>query len=308
MSTDARKQPTIWHEGEIEVQERAGVRADAEELTGMYRRELQPAMVGFLAQQRLAVITTVDAEGRTWASLVAGQAGMLQVPDLRAVRLFAPAVETALPTEHIKANPLVGMLVIDFIRRIRVRINGVAAVEPDGSVIVGIRQAYGNCSQYIQRRTAIAEAGSGHGAQLVVDERLSESQQEMIRRADTFFLGSVHPESGADSSHRGGLPGFVEVISDTRIAFPDYSGNRMFNTLGNVAVNPSVGLLFFEFGSGRTLQITGRASVDWSAERAKRFKGAQRVVDVEVMEVKETTEATSLRYEFEAYSPFLTQE
>ncbi|HET9696929.1 MAG TPA: pyridoxamine 5'-phosphate oxidase family protein [Terriglobales bacterium] len=308
MNSDPRRQPSIWHEGEIEVQRRAGVRDQAEELTGMYRREVQPAMVGFLAQQRLAVITTVDEQGRTWSSLVAGEPGMLQVPDLRVIRLFAPAIETTLPIEHIKANPLLGMLVMDFTRRIRVRINGVSDVEPDGSVLIGIRQTYGNCSQYIQRRTVIAEASPARSASPASSNVLSQSQQEMIRRADTFFLGSVHPESGADSSHRGGLPGFVEIATDRRITFPDYAGNNMFNTLGNIAVNPSVGLMFFDFTSGRELQLTGRASVDWDPERAKAYKGAKRVIDIDIVEVRETPKATSLRYQFESYSPFLTQE
>jgi hypothetical protein len=308
MSSDPRRQPSIWHEGEIEVQRHAGVRDQAEELTGMYRREVQPAMVGFLAQQRLAAITTVDGQGRTWSSLVAGEPGMLQVPDLRVVRLFAPAIETALPTDHLKTNPLLGMLVMDFSRRIRVRINGVTDLEPDGSVLIGIRQTYGNCSQYIQRRTVVASAAQPRTSAHLTSTELSPPQQEMIRHADTFFLGSVHPESGADSSHRGGLSGFVEVVSDKRISFPDYSGNNMFNTLGNIAVNPSAGLMFFDFESGRELQLTGRATVDWDPQRAKSYKGAKRVIDIDIAEVKETPEATSLRYHFEAYSPFLTQE
>jgi uncharacterized protein len=309
MSTEARQQ-SIWHEGEIEVQQRSGVRAAAEELTGMYRHEVQPAMVGFLAQQRFAVLTTVDADGRTWASLVAGAPGMIAVPDLRAIRLDAKLIETALPTDHVKHNFNLGMLVIDFVRRIRVRINGEAGVEPDGSILIGIRQTYGNCSQYIQRRTVIspeslwrAVAPDGQ-----FSNHLNASHRDLISRSDTFFLGSVHPESGADASHRGGLPGFVEVVNDQRLSFPDYSGNNMFNTLGNIAVNPSVGLLFFDFESGRTLQLSGRAMVDWDPVRAAKYKGAHRVTDVDIEAVKDTPSATSLRYRFETYSPFLTQE
>src|SRR5205823_487645 len=108
------------------------------------------------------------------------------------------------------------------------------------------------------------------------------SQKQFIESADTLFLGSVHPEHGADASHRGGLPGFVQVIDDTHVSFPDYAGNNMFNTLGNIAVNPAVGLLFFDFESGRTLQLTGSASVDWDKGRAREYRGAQRVIDIQV--------------------------
>jgi hypothetical protein len=298
----------VWHEGEITVQTRAGVREQAEELTGMYRSAVEPGMVGFLAQQRFAIITTVDSQHRTWISPLAGQRSMLKVPEPQTVRLDANLIETSLPTEDIRSNAKAGMLAIDFARRIRVRINGDASVEPDGSVLISLRQLYGNCSQYIQRRTVIAEAA---GPRLVAAKefaQLNSSQQGMIRNADTLFLGSVHSESGADASHRGGLPGFVRVINESHIAFPDYSGNNMFNTLGNIEANPSVGLLFFDFDSGRTLQLTGSASVDWSKARAKEFSGAKRVIDIAIEEVREIVEATSLRYRFEAYSPFLTQE
>jgi len=299
---------STWHEGEIAVQTRAGVRAEADELTGMYRRAVEPGMVGFLAQQRFAAITTVDSAARTWIAPVAGEPGMIDVPDPRIVRLNKPLIETKLPIDDIRATPKTGMLVMDFARRIRVRINGEAAVQPDGSIVVEIRQLYGNCSQYIQRRTVIAPAVAPHESRIDVGTQLTESQREMIANADTLFLGSVHPESGADASHRGGLPGFARVESPTHLSFPDYPGNKMFNTLGNVDVNPSVGLLFFNFETGGTLQLTGRASVDWAESRAQQFKGAQRVIDVEIGEIREVVEATALRYRFEAYSPFLTQQ
>jgi len=298
----------VWHEGEIAVQTRAGVRQDAEELAGMYRSAVEPGMVGFLSQQRFAALTTVDEQGRTWIAPVTGEPGMLQVPDPRVVRLNAELIETSLPLGDVRANPKVGMLVMDFVRRIRVRINGEAGAEPDGSLLVAIRQLYGNCSQYIQRRTVMAPAGAPRHAKVTGSFELSEPQKDFIARRDTFFIGSVHPESGADASHRGGLPGFVVVKGPKHISFPDYSGNKMFNTLGNVQVNPSVGLLFFDFESGRSLQITARASVDWDEARAQAFAGAQRVVDLLVVEVREVAEASSLRYRFEAYSPFLTQE
>ncbi len=299
---------SIWHEGEIAVQTRAGVREEAEELTGMYRGAAEPGMAGFLAQQRFAALTSVDSGGRTWVSPVAGQPGMIEVADPRVLRLNSSLIETRLPIDDIRSNPKAGILVIDFARRIRVRINGDSGVEQDGSIVLGITQLYGNCSQYIQRRTVIAPAGSSHDGSFASGNELSPAQKEMIASSDTLFLGSVHPESGADASHRGGLPGFVQINSATHLSFPDYSGNKMFNTLGNIEVNPSVGLLFFDFGQGRSLQLTGRATVDWRESRAQQFKGAQRVVDVEIQEVRETLEATALRYRFEAYSPFLTQE
>ena len=92
---------------------------------------------------------------------------------------------------------------------------------------------------------------------------LSPAQQERIAAADTFFIASAHPTRGADASHRGGGPGFVHVLGPDRLRFPDYPGNNMFNTLGNLRVDPRAGLVFPDFAGGGTLQLTGRATVRW---------------------------------------------
>ncbi len=306
MPTEPKLQPSVWHEGEKLVQARAGVRAQAEELTGMYRHAVEPGMVGFLAQQPFAVLSTTDASGRVWASAVIGARGMIEVPDPTTIVLARSKIETQLPLSDIAAHTQIGMIAIDLTRRIRVRINGNANVDANGSVRIAIRQLYGNCSQYIQRRTVTEEAApEPQHEETSETDSLSDSQAQMISRADTFYLASAHPAHGADASHRGGAPGFVRVVSETRLSFPDYAGNNMFNTLGNIAVNPAVGLLFVDFESGTTLQITGRASVDWDESRAAEFVGAKRVIDVEVQGVRETKSATSLRYRFESYSPFI---
>jgi predicted pyridoxine 5'-phosphate oxidase superfamily flavin-nucleotide-binding protein len=75
-------------------------------------------------------------------------------------------------------------------------------------------------------------------------------QQRLIREADTFFIASSHRDGGADASHRGGNPGFVHVLNETKLIWPDYSGNGMFQTLGNLAIDPRAGLLFMDFESG----------------------------------------------------------
>jgi hypothetical protein len=92
---------------------------------------------------------------------------------------------------------------------------------------------------------------------------LSAEDIELIRGADTFFLGTTHPERGSDASHRGGPPGCVRVDGG-QLWWPDYPGNNMFNSLGNLAVDPEAALLFLDFDTGRTLQLTGAAEVQWA--------------------------------------------
>jgi len=125
-----------------------------------------------------------------------------------------------------------------------------------------------------------------------VSRRLDSAQQSRIANADTFFIGTFHPQAGADASHRGGFPGFVRVTAGDQISFPDYPGNTMFNTLGNLRVNPRAGLLFVDFTTGDVLQLTGRARV-----------GDDFVVTFDLDEVRETRGATRLRFVLVEYSP-----
>src|ERR1041384_5691157 len=106
---------------------------------------------------------------------------------------------------------------------------------------------------------------------------LSRRQMEWISRADTFFIGSRHAEGGVDASHRGGQPGFVQCIDERTLEFPDYAGNRMFQTLGNLVLDPTAGLLFVDFERGHTLQIAGAVTIEWSPGNGQ-FPGAERIV------------------------------
>jgi hypothetical protein len=86
---------------------------------------------------------------------------------------------------------------------------------------------------------------------------------EIIKKADTFFVGSSNDEGDLDVSHRGGPPGFVSIGEDGSLHIPDYSGNSMFNTLGNFITNPKAGLVFPDFDRHTTLQLTGTVEILW---------------------------------------------
>ena len=96
----------------------------------------------------------------------------------------------------------------------------------------------------------------------------------------------------------------MRVVDDRHLAIPDYSGNNMFNTLGNIVANPRVGLLFIDFDSGRMLQLTGSARIDWNPARSSAIPGAERVVDFELNEAIDNPRGFALRYEFHEYSHF----
>ena len=156
-----------------------------------------------------------------------------------------------------------GLLVIDLAQRKRLRLNGRAERRGDGFDVV-TRQVFGNCPKYIPcARVPDELAAAEEASEPLRRMTLDRSQQEWIRGADTFFIATRHPHAGTTPRARGGNPGFVHVVDDGRLAWPDYSGNRMFQSLGNLESDPRAGLLFLDFERGpRTLQVTGRATVD----------------------------------------------
>ncbi|HVV73533.1 MAG TPA: pyridoxamine 5'-phosphate oxidase family protein, partial [Verrucomicrobiae bacterium] len=119
-----------------------------------------------------------------------------------------------------------------------------------------------------------------------------------------FFVATVNSEFGADASHRGGNPGFIHVLDERRIAFPDYAGNNMFQSLGNLQTDPRVGLLFLNFETGDTLQLTGKAEVHWDSFRFGVWPGAQRIVQVAVEHAVEIAHGFPLRFRLVEASPF----
>ena len=294
-----------YHDGEIAVQARAGVRLQADKLAAGIRGSIAPERREFVAAQRIAVLGTVDRRGRVFASVVTGEPGFLQALDEQTIRIAA-VPDAGDPLLENLAQPAHAALIIpDLAARRRLRLNGRGQIG-EGVIEIHAEQVYGNCSHYIQARAPIGEhdwRASG-GANAVRTAELSSQHQRLIARADTFFIATDHPESGADISHRGGNPGFVRVVDSRRLAIPDYSGNNMFNTLGNIVANPRVGLLFIGFESGRTLQLTGRAAIDWDSARASTLAGAARIVDFELDEMVDNPHGFPLRYEFHEYSHF----
>jgi hypothetical protein len=206
--------------------------------------------------------------------MVAGWPGFASAPDPRTVRLDRGAFADEDVLTHLAADPRAGMLALDPSTRRRIRINGTASLDDD-SVTITIVETFGNCRQYIQQRPP---AGPEPGGSETVSrtDRLEPRQREWIGRADTCFLASIHPDAGPDASHRGGRPGFVGVNADGTLTFADYSGNDMFQTLGNLAANPAAAMLFIDFESASTLQLCGEGTVQWDVEgsptgRAVRF-------------------------------------
>src|SRR5581483_10471293 len=100
-----------------------------------------------------------------------------------------------------------------------------------------------------------------------LEEKLTRTQfsaedKTFIEGVSYFFLATADSDGRPDCSYKGGMPGFVRITGPTELAFPDYDGNGMFKSLGNILVNPSVGMLFIAMhGKPRRLRVNGEASI-----------------------------------------------
>ncbi|KAJ1452448.1 hypothetical protein M885DRAFT_589087 [Pelagophyceae sp. CCMP2097] len=161
------------------------------------------------------------------------------------------------------------------------------AVDPKTLHLNAVDQSFGNCPQYIHKRSQIGSAAAMPETPPVAVAAFGPKELKLIRNADCFFVASAYDggdvssaRTGADASHRGGPKGFVKCDGRT-LTIPDYSGNNFYNTLGNLLLNPRAGLLFVDFESGEVLTLTGTVEVLWGVageaagtaetERAWRF-------------------------------------
>jgi uncharacterized protein len=291
-----------FHSGEIAVQERAGVRDIAEDVGEGIVDHLPPGASEFLERRQMAVLGTVDNRGNVWASVVTGDPGFIETVDDRTLKIAAPISSSDPIVRNLASEAHAALFAPDFVASRRVRVNGRGVIK-DGAIYIATDEVYGNCRRYLQERIFIGKREIPAADQKArVATALSASARAQISRADTFFIATDNPGRGADVSHKGGNPGFVRIIDQRRIAYPDYNGNSMFNTLGNLTTNPHAGLLFIDFDSGRTLQLTGRASIDWSPDRIRKFAGAERVVDFEIDQVIDTPMGFPLVAKFRQFS------
>ncbi len=300
-----------FHQGEKAIQSRLGVRNRIEQLG---RRAIQTHMSDrqqvFFSQLALLFVGITDAAGRPWASVLVGTPGFLQPIDAGTLLVKTrPIYGDALNRVLVKGAHI-GTLGLDFKTRNRARMNGtIANVGEDGFEICVV-QSYGNCDWYIQAREQVVETLSTIGEKRPVHrgKALNKSEAALVARSDTFFIasqafGTGDWTDGIDVSHRGGLPGSTIVAHESSLLFPDYPGNCMFNTLGNLQLDPRAGLLFIDFETGDTLQITGEAEILWESHHTHRFPGADRVVAFRVEESLYIEQALPISWHFSDYSP-----
>lgn len=306
---DGRMPRQPFHEGELAVQERAGERDVAMRNAAAISSRIVPGALSFLARQRLLALTISGDDQHLWTSVWGGEPGFVTSADGQRVNIRLGLMTTSAEDpvqQRLAIGRDVGVLAIELASRRRLRINGtIDAISTEGIWIV-VRESLPNCPKYIQRRrpldvsTGDTSPPSSESGSWVDDER-----RELVGRADTVFVGSVHPTHGVDVSHRGGAPGFIRVVDRTTLRVPDYQGNGMFMTLGNFAIDSRASLAVLDFERGRVVCFSGSARILFDAENAHHPTGGTgRYWDFTVREWVQIDLPSAVRWEFRDASPY----
>ncbi len=149
--------------------------------------------------------------------------------------------------------------------------------------------------------TALADRIDG----LLVSETISDGDRAFIEARDMFFLATADAEGRPTSSYKGGAPGFVRVLDPRTLAFPNYDGNGMYLSTGNVLVNPDVGLLFIDFEQGHRMRLEGTASIDLDDPLRDDYPESQFVVRVRARAVYPNCPRYIHRYQLVERSRFV---
>jgi predicted pyridoxine 5'-phosphate oxidase superfamily flavin-nucleotide-binding protein len=118
-------------------------------------------------------------------------------------------------------------------------------------------------------------------ADVKVHDHFTAEDREFVARLDMFFLATVDHAGQPTCSYKGGDPGFVKILDERTLAFPNYDGNGMYLSMGNVSETAAVGLLFIDFERQRRMRVDGIARIDFDDSLIKNYPGAQFVVRVE---------------------------
>ncbi|MGW7083751.1 pyridoxamine 5'-phosphate oxidase family protein [Streptomyces sp. NPDC054871] len=284
-----------YHHGSRAVQDLVGVRELADHVGRSIGPGIRPVAAAFLELQPMLVIGGADQEGAVWASLLTGEPGFVRATGPRQMSVAGSPVEgdPLAPALAQEGTP-VGTIALDPRTRRRMRLNGRARPTPRGLAIEA-DQVFSNCPKYLQKRELHPDRNPGRPSSPARTAELTAEQRTLIAAADTFFLATVHAH-GADASHRGGNPGFVRVASPAELTWRDYPGNSMFLTLGNLATDPRAGLLFLDWTTGTTLQLTGTA-------RTTHADDGSRTLRFTLTEALQTHSASPWQWSAPEYSP-----
>lgn len=289
--------PMSWfHSGEREAQRLAGMGPRSPAI-----RDWMPDQHrSFFAALPFVLAATADGTGWPVATMLTGEPGFIASPDPHTLRIAARprAEDPAAP--WFMAGARLGLLGIDLATRRRNRANGVIARASESALVVAVEESFGNCPQYIHPRELLPVPAAAPVVEYL--DQLDDEAAAAVRLADTLFVASSGRDAGVDISHRGGRPGFVRVDNNV-LTVPDFAGNRYFNTIGNMLLDPRASVLFPAFASGDLLHVQGAVEVVWNVPEDEQLAGAERLWRLHITRAWRRRAAVPLRWELKKMSP-----
>lgn len=286
-----------FHAGEVALQQRTGVHERMAAVGRQFIRDHMPDQHRELFEKLpTLLLATLDDGGQPWATMLTGAPGFVRTPDARTMHVGASLAESDPARAGLREGVAVGVLGLEPHTRRRNRMNGVVSAVESNGFTLQVLQSFGNCPKYIHGREPELRRERQPGPAQREGARLSEAALALLARSDTLFIASSSAAriaqageggAGVDVSLRGGPPGFVAIergADADRLTLPDYVGNSLFNTLGNLLLWPQAGLLFVDWQAGHVLQLATRAQIVHEGAALAAFPGAQRLLQLEVQQ------------------------
>ncbi|WPG99045.1 Hypothetical protein R9X50_00185000 [Acrodontium crateriforme] len=322
-----------FHEGELEMRSAMQVPDDGDNPTVA---ALSPQLSNHLQIAPLIAIGTLDKEGRPWSTVWGGEKGFSQPigSGLIGIRTpvtgkHDPVVEELVGTEATGQvfreegkGRMVSGLTLDLETRKRVKLygrmiagalssredemTGHSETVAEIQLVLKIEQSLGNCPKYLNSRHIVpapAKPVLAHDS-----PQLSQQALDLIEKSDLFFISSSNRDQDMDTNHRGGPPGFVRVVSNEEsgavLVYPEYSGNRLYQTLGNLTINPLAGICIPDFDTGDMLYLTGRCDILIGKEASAILPRSNLVVKITITSARFVSQALAFRGIEGARSPY----
>ncbi|OWY42759.1 hypothetical protein AALT_g275 [Alternaria alternata] len=317
-----------WNEGEEKMHHLLRVPPQDNPTSAM----LTPQASFMFQRAPLLAFGTLDAQSRPWATLWGGEPGfseqlgggfigtrtLVDGTNDPVVQALISGNQKGEMTQAKDGGKLVAGLAIDLMTRKRVKTAGrmIAGairdidVEIEGEadrkqeqiqLVTKIEQSLGNCPKYLNQyeiRPALVNA------RLVSQSSsLSKEGEELVARSDMFFL-STTTEDDMDVNHRGGPAGFVRMINSSTLVYPEYSGNRLYQSLGNLMLNPKIGIVFPDYGTGDVLYLTGTTEILAGADAAVLLPGSNLAVKITISECRFVANGLPFRGSKKTPSPY----
>ncbi|KAI4251163.1 MAG: hypothetical protein LQ352_005025 [Teloschistes flavicans] len=276
---------------------------------------LTPYAARFLPNAPLLALGTIDDVGRPWTTILGGEAGFARPLGQSNVGIrtmvvpeFDPVIKALFGSDNGNAsvpldfkNRLVAGLAIDLATRSRIKLAGkmvAGALDcaldeitdspkaTEVQMVIRVEQSLGNCPKYLNKKQIIPTLPE---PALVSDTLpLPPEAIDLLTRADFFFISSIHGTLRMGNNYRGGPPGFVRIAendrSATTLVYPEYSGNRFYQSLGNLRTDPKAGIVIPDLDSGDVLYVTGTTEILIGKDAAALLPRSNLAVKVHIVE------------------------